>query len=359
VKIYFDDLGYLELDLIHRFDRKGIIYLDIQEVLSESIVNNYGYKTAAPHHQYIYIVLFYLMNGTDVPERYRSFFAAMDAATRRSIFTWITAKYDVHINTLEDLFIYNNRHRKKLITRIYKSKTNRFPLKWKHQLEYIMDSTRGIIHERGITITFTGVDGAGKSTILQSVQQQLKEKYRLPVKVLRHRPSLLPILSSVKYGKKGAEQKAASTLPRQGTNNNTVSSLFRFMYYYSDYLLGRFYVYCRYNIRGITVLYDRYYFDFIVDGKRSNISINPGMARVGYNLVSKPELNFFLYAPAEEILKRKQELNETDIRTMTHDYRALFDKLSHKYPGQQYISIDNRNLDETMNTVMKHIISTH
>lgn len=359
LKIYFEDLGYLELDLIHRFDRKGFVYLDAHEMLNETVINKQGLKAAALHHQFIYVVLFYLLNGFDVPPKYRKYFSELSEEERRSIFGWLTQKYDVHINTLDDLYEYHNRHRKKLFLHITHEKMNRIPLKWKHRIEYIADAAKGIAKEKGITVTFTGVDGAGKSTILENVKNQLEGKYRQRVKVLRHRPSLFPILSSVKYGKSGAEKKAATTLPRQGTNNNTLSSLFRFCYYFADYLIGRPYIYFKYNVRGITVLYDRYYFDFIVDGRRSNINLKPGIVKKGYFLVSKPEVNVFLYAAPGEILKRKQELNEADIRTMTSDYRSLFENFSGKYPKQQYISLDNKDLNTTIETVMKHIISAH
>jgi thymidylate kinase len=359
VKIYFEDLGYLEIDLIHRFDRKGIVYLEALDVLEHSVINEQGLKAAALHHQFIYTVLFYMLNKFDVPDRYRKYFSEWNAEERRTVFGWLTAKYDVHINTLDDLYEYHNRHRKKLLLCISNDRQNRVLLKWKHRLEYLIDTARGVTTEKGITVTFTGVDGAGKSTILESVKKQLESRYRQRVKVLRHRPSLFPILSSIRHGKTAAEQKAAASLPRQGTNNNILSSLFRFSYYFADYILGRPYVYFKYNSRGIIVLYDRYYFDFIVDGRRSNINIRPAIVKKGYSLVSKPEVNVFLYAAPGEILKRKQELNEADIRTMTSDYRDLFESLSEEYPKQQYISLDNKDLNTTIETVMKHIISAH
>ncbi|MEP7263839.1 MAG: hypothetical protein ABI772_05050 [Bacteroidota bacterium] len=359
VQIFFEDLGYLEIDLIHRFDRKGKIYLSVTDVLQDSIMNSQELKAAALHHQFIYVVLFYMLNKTDVPKRYRDYFTSCSEQERSAIFTWITAKYNVHLNTLDDLFDYHNRHRKKILSKIANDKRNQLPHSFRYKLQYVIDTVKTAVNRKGISITFTGVDGAGKSTILDSVKQQLEGKYRQQVKVLRHRPSLLPILSSIKHGKKGAEQKAAGTLPRQGTNRNFISSLIRFTYYYFDYLLGRPYIYWRYKSRGITVLYDRYYFDFIVDGRRSNIDISPSLVRNGYLLVSKPEVNIFLYASPEEILKRKQELKEEDIRTMTHDYRQLFEKFSSEYPKQKYVSLDNIELNATINTVMKHIISAH
>ena len=174
--------------------------------------------------------------------------------------------------------------------------------------------------------------------------------------MLRHRPGILPILSSVKYGKRKAEKRAATTLPRQGQNSNFFSSMGRFLYYYLDYLIGQAYVFFRYKINGNVILYDRYYFDFIIDSRRSNISLNPSLLRLGYFFVVKPRVNFFLYAPEEEILSRKQELSEVDIRTMTNEYQQLFKEFSGKYKEQEYLSINNTNLTNTIDSVMKHII---
>jgi thymidylate kinase len=213
-----------------------------------------------------------------------------------------------------------------------------------------------LTENKGIVITFSGVDGAGKSTILENTRRILHDKYRKKVVVLRHRPSLLPILSAWKYGKKNAEQKAANSLPRQGNNDSSAGSFFRFCYYYSDYLLGQFYVNMRYVRRGYTVLYDRYYFDFIVDARRSNIKLPKGMLKWGYHLVLKPEVNIFLYAPADEILKRKQELSRNEIEQLTGDYKELFEDFRNHYHHQQYLSLNNTDLDATMSQIEKHCI---
>ena len=62
----------------------------------------------------------------------------------------------------------------------------------------------------------------------------------------------------MRYGKAKAESNTRERLPRQGTNSSGLSSFFRFMYYYIDYILGQFYIYFKYTLRGYTVLYDRY-----------------------------------------------------------------------------------------------------
>jgi thymidylate kinase len=173
------------------------------------------------------------------------------------------------------------------------------------------------MHQRGITVTFSGVDGAGKSTIIEEVRQTLQKKYRQKIVVLRHRPSLLPILSSVVHGKSEAEKRTREKLPRQGTNKSVVSSLFRFTYYYLDYLVGQYYIYFRYTLRGYTVLYDRYYFDFIIDSRRSNIVLPKGFMKWCYHFIFKPQVNVFLFASPEIIRSRKQELSQEDITSLT------------------------------------------
>ena len=44
VNISFKDGTYLEVDLIHRFDRKGIIYLDAKDILNHVIVTKENAK---------------------------------------------------------------------------------------------------------------------------------------------------------------------------------------------------------------------------------------------------------------------------------------------------------------------------
>ena len=84
-------------------------------------------------------------------------------------------------------------------------------------------------------ITFSGVHGAGKTTVLRSVINFLKLK-QYKIKELRHRPSILPILSAIKYGKKKASEKTLEVPPRSGKNKSYISSLLRFSYYLIDYL---------------------------------------------------------------------------------------------------------------------------
>lgn len=199
-------------------------------------------------------------------------------------------------------------------------------------------------------ITLSGVDGAGKTTILREFTELLQSKYNQEVIEVRHRPSVLPILSAIKHGKKEAEKKTMEVLPRTGSNKSKLSSYIRFFYYLTDYVFGQWIVYFKYTRKGKTIIYDRYYFDFINDARRTNINLDSGFVKFFYKFVFKPEMNIFLFAPPEVILRRKQEMDEESIISLTEKYRTLFDELGQNNKDQ-YVSIENINKEETMKTI--------
>ncbi|NJM52801.1 MAG: hypothetical protein HC846_05050, partial [Blastocatellia bacterium] len=77
----------------------------------------------------------------------------------------------------------------------------------KNKIGYYMDTATNLFSSKGMIITFSGVDGAGKSTVIENTRQQIEKVLRKKVVVLRHRPSVLPILSAWKHGKEAAEKK--------------------------------------------------------------------------------------------------------------------------------------------------------
>lgn len=199
-------------------------------------------------------------------------------------------------------------------------------------------------------ITFSGVDGAGKTTILREFTTLLEEKYNQKVVELRHRPSVLPILSAMKHGKKKAELKTLDVLPRTGTNESKISSFLRFSYYLTDYMLGQWVIYFRYTRKGYIVIYDRYYFDFINDPKRTNINLSKEFISKFYSVVFKPEINIFLFAPPEVILARKQEMDSKSIVELTKKYKDLFIYFEGKKKGI-YCLIENIDKEATLKLI--------
>ena len=352
MELFFSDGSYLSIDLLRAFHRKSIAYLDAGLLLNNSITAN-GIKILPPAFDYLYIYLFYQINHAAVPEKYSRWFLMVDNLTETAILETLRQQTGIEASHIEDTFAFSAENRKKMLLFTAKNPSNR-PLRravrWcRHQF----NNLSSLLHNRGFMLTFSGVDGAGKSTILNEVKDMLQQKYRKKVVVIRHRPSMLPILSAWKYGKEEAERKCVESLPRQGRNKSLLSSISRFSYYYLDYILGQLLVYCRYTLRGYIVLYDRYYFDFIVDGRRSNISINKSFIKNLYLFVYKPQLNIFLYAPPEIILKRKKELSAADITQLTTEYTHLFGSLGNTH---RYLCIENIDKARTMSRIEQAIV---
>lgn len=327
LEVILIDGSRIDIDLIFQFRRKWLDYLDASLVLKSKVLSSNGLQLANDEANALYVQRFYALNGSEIPEKHLHWISSSPT---------ITSVKEVNkvVNRLPQ-----NRGMNNFINRI----------------NYFREMIMSMNKDRGFLITFSGVDGAGKSTIIDAIRNELEKAHRRRVVVIRHRPSLLPIISALKYGKKGAEQRSVATLPRQGKNGSKVSSLFRFVYYLSDYVFGQWWIHFRYVRKGVVVLYDRYYFDFINDSRRSNIALSPSFTERFYGLIRKPEFNFFLWAPSGVILKRKQELDKESIEGLTTQYTELFDRLQRRDSKSVYRCIENLEIGETVELIMRNV----
>lgn len=343
IKIVTTDSSILSLDLIWEVKRKNLVMLNAKEIIANQITSLYGVNQASAIDTYRYIVLFYILNGAKIPSKHAELKEIVDTSSEP-------------LDLLIKEYLVDNKGNSKLVNYVKSQKVNKSLSYIKNSISYLMDTVNELFNNRGFTITFSGVDGAGKSTVIEHVAHKIEKQLRKPVVLLRHRPSILPILSVWTKGKEKAHQDTISSLPRQGKNGSFISSLIRFSYYYIDYLIGQFYIYFKYILRGKVVIYDRYYFDFINDSKRSNIQLSKKITSFGYNLLMKPKFNFFLFADANTILNRKKELSKATIEKLTNDYLELFENLKKKSNSSNYNAIENKDLDKTLNQIVSTVI---
>lgn len=357
VQLYFEDGSFLSIDFIHALKCRSWEYLTIDAVIQNANKNEEGVMIPQTHHDLEYIAVFYFINNAAIPEKYNAYLNQLYEGQQKSILHFLNHRLQLNLSRVEELFIGDYRAYAKIIWKEVKErKENKGISRVINQFQYLIDTVRNSKSQKGFIMTFSGVDGAGKSTVINHTRTMLEKKFRKQVIVLRHRPSLFPILSAWIHGKKAAEEKAASTLPRQGKNSSKLSSLLRFMYYLADYLIGQFYVYAKYTAKGYIVLYDRYYFDFIEDPKRTNLQLPRAFTRFFYRFIYKPEVNIFLHADVASILKRKQELAPEDIEHLTGAYKNLFKQFDEKY-REQYIAIENEDLDKTLASIQKMVVT--
>jgi thymidylate kinase len=344
IKIVTNENEILALDLLWQLKRKNLEMLNAKKIITENVKNVFGVKTASCQYTVQYIALFHLLNNAKIPKKH---------LTYEQIIHNSDSELDLLIN---EYYLNRKQNKTKLLHYLHRQKENKKINFIINTLNYCMDTIKNYFSNSGFVVTFSGVDGVGKSTVIEQIALKIEKQLRKRVVILRHRPSILPILSVYTKGKEKAHIDVISSLPRQGKNNSLFSSLFRFSYYYFDYLIGQFVIYFKYTLRGDVVIYDRYYFDFINDSRRSNIQLPKFITKSGYLFLLKPKFNFFLFEDAQVILKRKNELDESTINALTIEYKTLFEKLKLKTKNTVYDSIRNDNLDNTLQTIITTLI---
>ena len=355
VDCFFEDGSFLSVDLLYQLLRKATLLIEAPRVLAQAGRAAHGVPVPTLYHDFEYTWLFYWLNGSDVPAPHRQHFERQPAQQQRELLGYLVDKYNLHFDSLASACRYDALIATQLRIMVEAQPGNEWLRRQWRSLRYGLSTLATFLRPKGFVITFSGVDGAGKSTVIEHIKERLEKKWRKSVVVIRHRPSVLPILSAWQYGRQEAERRSVEKLPRQGQNQRLLPSLLRFGYYYLDYLLGQGVIWLKYTCRGHVVLYDRYYFDFINDGRRSNIRLPERLTRALYAFVTKPRLNFFLYAAPEEILRRKQELSGDTIRELTQKYQTLFGQLSGRYRQSRYVPIENHNLDATLTLIGQYI----
>ncbi len=354
LQLCFHDGTCLSIDLLHALARKSLLLMPFTELLKSTATNQQG--MAVPHitHDFEYLWLFYTANHQPIPDKYQQWFLSKPAIVQNGIKNYMCRRYDLQVPTLTKMMHYTPGMRRWLFSRVIDTTYNN-PIRRLHRgARYLAHAGKKLLVQYGFTITLSGVDGAGKTTIINQLTQALAQQYRRPVKVLRHRPSVLPIISRL-LGKK--QPAAAYQMPHSGSNNSQAASLLRFAYYLFDYCVGQFYVALKYHTRGYIVVYDRYYFDFISDMRRSNLRLPQWVARCGYRLLLKPKVNVYLFAPSHIIRARKKELSPLAIDALQANYKALFKGLARKSKKATYKTIENIDQQATLRAIM-HTVRT-
>ncbi len=200
---------------------------------------------------------------------------------------------------------------------------------WKKMFYVSTDLIKRWHKPTGLSIAFCGLDGAGKTTILDELNHiflnLLKSK---KVFYGYWRPMVLPEIR-VLFGKKVVhdpairEQQKGKTIIEEGKKSKgKIISTFKLFYYWIDYLLAPF-KYGQIESRGGAVLFDRHYIDMVVHPLRFEMNVGRKVMLFLYRFINKPNFTFFLWCTPEEILLRKQEFTKEEISKMIDDYNDV------------------------------------
>lgn len=185
---------------------------------------------------------------------------------------------------------------------------------------------------KGLMIVLLGLDGSGKTTVKESLEESLNIIFP-DIRCFYFRPGFLPF-PGVLLGLRENIQTGVNPNPHGHKRENPLRSVVRFFYYLFDFIIG-YRIKLRPLIkRGYLVIFDRYYFDYLVDLFRYNMSIPPWLPKIFLPTIPHPDLTIYLYASPETLYKRKQEISVDEIHRQIYE----FDKLIRIVPGVFTIS---------------------
>jgi thymidylate kinase len=166
------------------------------------------------------------------------------------------------------------------------------------------------LEPNGIFVVFLGPDGVGKSTLIKCLTQLIGPAFRYD-RVFHWRPMLLwP-----------REHRHEATDPHGRPQHSTWWSIGRLFAHLLDYWLGYWLVIRPLVARSGLVIFDRYFYDLLVDPNRYRYGGPMWAARFLRGFIPKPDLLFVLDASEDVVLSRKQEITAEEIRRQRRAYQ--------------------------------------
>lgn len=209
--------------------------------------------------------------------------------------------------------------------------------------------------KKGLVIIVEGTDGSGKSFIIDHVTPCLEKKSRNTVVYNHLRPNWLPDLAVVLGKRKksvpGDEIQVVDN-PHAGKQSGFVMSLVRWGWYMLDYTFGYMKkVWIPIHSKSKVFIFDRYYYEFYLDQKRSHVKLPNWVVGFGELFLPKPDLILCLGGDPEKIYARKPE---TSLEEVTRQTNALMD-FSKKRKNAVWIDTTMKpeeSIDATMKAIM-------
>jgi thymidylate kinase len=187
---------------------------------------------------------------------------------------------------------------------------------------------RRIMQPTGCWIAFMGPDGCGKSLILDAVGSQLAPAFRT-VRRYHMRPRLV--------GRKPANQGPV-TDPHGQPPRGLAASIAKVLDLWIDYILGYALRILPEAIRTQLTLFDRCFYDLLVDSKRIRYGGPPWLLRAAARMSPRPDLVILLDAPPEVLRARKQEVPLEEVARQ----RAAYLELARNLPSAVVVNAAQR-----------------
>ena len=171
----------------------------------------------------------------------------------------------------------------------------------------------------GFSIALLGPDGSGKSTIAKHILERVSGSFH-GEKIQYWRPYLLPAMGRLKFWNP-SEDIATNPRPHDHPKQNRIKSFIRFFYYLADYLIGYPIKIYWAKVKKKIIIFDRYYYDYLVDLHRYNFNLPKWIPKFFLPLISAPDLTIYLDADPEVLHNRKKELPLHELKRQCEEFK--------------------------------------
>ncbi len=335
----------------------GVQLMSAEEFLKHKQFNGFLYYVGV-ECQFLDKILYNSAVGSKYPEKYK----ATREAAEDSEFVKSQLKQIFGYSTVEEC---EKKRGKGLFFRALWSNIKRRPFALLANILLFLYTFTGnyIRSHTGFSIGFTGPDGSGKTTVIDTLLSRIAPVFRTAHKYYHFRPTLFGNLGEVAHSagvKKEVDRNYSD--PHRGKKTGKASSFLRLCYYSIDYIIGYFV-----KVKSVTritrlVIFDRYYTDIICDSRRSRIYLSPKFLYWwGKLFIPTLDYNILLTASSETILARKQELDEEGIKSINTkiDYlagkRSYTKVLNETTPEEAVYKILNHVFNEQHYKILKRL----
>ena len=156
-----------------------------------------------------------------------------------------------------------------------------------------------------IVISFMGVDGSGKSTLIYKLSKKLSKKFK-KIKYLHLRPYLF--LTN------------KSTVNNNPHNQKPQKSQFESLITIFIWLFMYIFFFINLKKKNQLIIFDRYAHDLLIDRIRYRFNLSKKLTKYILNLFPEPNLWIVLKAPIKLIEKRKKELPTSELKRQMKEY---------------------------------------